>query len=93
MGKVGATIGTLAFEPMVESVGLQGPFLLESCVAIVAGVIAYFCVPDINPDSLEQEDRDFKAYLEDNGFDTAQFMGDPKVVPEDIPEDARDANK
>jgi hypothetical protein len=41
----------------------------------------------VKPESLELEDIDFKAYLEENGFDTAQFMGDQIVVPIDGPKD------
>ncbi|KAJ2957114.1 hypothetical protein NQZ79_g7128 [Umbelopsis isabellina] len=80
IGKVGATIGTLVFEPMIDKVGTQGPFLLESGIAILAGIIAFFFIPNVQPDSLEQEDRDFKAYLEEHGYDTT-LMGDPVVVP------------
>jgi hypothetical protein len=87
IGKVGATVGTLAFEPLITRVGQQGPFLLESGVAILAGIIAFFCIPNIGPDSLEKEDQEFKAYLEENGFDTAQFMGDSAVVAVDGPMD------
>jgi hypothetical protein len=87
VGKVGATVGTLAFQPMVERVGEQGPFLLGSSIAILAGIIAFFCIPNIGPDSLEQEDIDFKQYLEENGFDTSQFMGDQVVAPVDSPLD------
>jgi hypothetical protein len=87
VGKVGATVGTLAFQPLIERAGQQGPFLLGSGIAILAGVVAFFCIPNIGPDSLEQEDRDFKLYLEENGFDTAQFMGDQMDVPVEGPLD------
>jgi hypothetical protein len=87
IGKVGATVGTLAFEPLIARVGTQGPFLLQSGIAILAGIVAYICIPHVKPESLELEDIDFKAYLEENGFDTAQFMGDPIVVPIDGPKD------
>ncbi|KAI8579653.1 hypothetical protein K450DRAFT_240832 [Umbelopsis ramanniana AG] len=80
VGKVGATVGTLAFQPLIERAGNQGPFLLGSGIAILAGIIAFFCIPNIGPDSLEQEDIDFKKYLEENGFDTAQFMGEQVPV-------------
>lgn len=72
---------------MIASIGAQGPFLLQSGVAILAGIVAYFCIPNVEPDSLEQEDCDFKAYLEEHGFDTAQFMGEQIVVPKDGLED------
>lgn len=61
---------------MISKVGIQGPFLLQSGIAILAGIVAFFFIPNIQPDSLEQEDRDFKAYLEQHGYDTS-LMGDP----------------
>ncbi|KAI9250048.1 major facilitator superfamily domain-containing protein [Sporodiniella umbellata] len=74
VGKVGATVGTLAFVPMQEAMGgYRGPFLVGSGIAIVTGVLAWFCVPDIGPEGLVQEDADFKEYLEQNGYDTSQL--------------------
>ncbi|KAL1923138.1 uncharacterized protein VTP21DRAFT_9514 [Calcarisporiella thermophila] len=76
IGKIGATVGTAAFSPMVSAVGERGSFLFSSSLAILAGIVAYFCVPNIQPESLEREDEDFRLYLEKNGFNTALFMGE-----------------
>ncbi|KAI8335404.1 major facilitator superfamily domain-containing protein [Chlamydoabsidia padenii] len=73
-GKVGATVGTVAFGPMQENLGLRAPFLVGSGIAIVTGVFAWFAFQDIGPDGLEEENAAFKQYLRDNGYDTS-LMG------------------
>ncbi|PHZ08423.1 MFS general substrate transporter [Rhizopus microsporus ATCC 52813] len=74
IGKVGATVGTLAFVPMQEAMGgYRGPFLVGSGIAIVAGILAWFVVPDIGPDGLVQEDADFREYLMQHGYDVSQL--------------------
>ncbi|KAG0169134.1 Plasma membrane permease, mediates uptake of glycerophosphoinositol and glycerophosphocholine [Apophysomyces sp. BC1034] len=73
-GKVGATVGTLAFIPMQQSMGgVRGPFLVGSGIAIVAGIIAWFFLPDIGPEGLVEEDEAFRVYLADNGYDVSQM--------------------
>lgn len=74
VGKVGATVGTLAFVPMQEAMGgYRGPFLVGSGIAIAASIIAWFFLPEVGPDGLVQEDADFRAYLEKNGYDVTQL--------------------
>ncbi|KAG0163967.1 hypothetical protein DFQ28_011009 [Apophysomyces sp. BC1034] len=74
IGKVGATVGTLAFKPMQNAMGgVRGPFLVGSGIAIVAAAIAWFFLPDVGPEGLVQEDIDFKQYLADNGYDVSQM--------------------
>lgn len=69
-GKVGATVGTLAFVPMQEAMGgYRGPFLVGSGIAIFASIIAWFFVPEIGPQGLVEEDLAFREYLEQNGYD------------------------
>ncbi|CAO3628423.1 unnamed protein product [Cunninghamella blakesleeana] len=69
IGKVGATVGTVAFAPMKENLGVRGPFLVGSGIAIVTAFIAWFTIKDVI--SLEDEDAAFKAYLESEGYDTS----------------------
>ncbi|KAG1446085.1 hypothetical protein G6F56_009691 [Rhizopus delemar] len=74
VGKVGATVGTLAFVPMQEAMGgYRGPFLVGSGIAIAAGILAWFFVPDIGPDGLVKEDAEFREYLIENGYDVSQL--------------------
>ncbi|KAI9490886.1 major facilitator superfamily domain-containing protein [Zychaea mexicana] len=79
MGKVGATVGTLAFKPMQEAMGIRGPFLIGSAICFVASVAAFFLLPEVGPDFLAEQDIDFKAYLADKGYDTTQLgLNKPK---------------
>jgi MFS family permease len=74
IGKVGATVGTLAFVPMQEAMGgYRGPVLVGSGIAIVASIIAWFFLPEVGPDGMVQEDADFRQYLIDNGYDVSQL--------------------
>lgn len=73
MGKVGATVGTLAFQPMQDSMGVRGPFLVGSAITLVAAAVAFWCLPDGGPDFLNQQDEEFKKYLADNGYDISQL--------------------
>jgi MFS family permease len=80
VGKVGATVGTLAFAPMVTAMGgYRGPFLVGSGIAIAASVIAWFFLPEIGPDGLVEEDAAFRQYLMDNGYDVSQLGIDNPV--------------
>ncbi|KAI9301667.1 major facilitator superfamily domain-containing protein [Cunninghamella echinulata] len=71
IGKVGATVGTVAFAPMKEQLGVRGPFLVGSGIAIFTAVMAWFTIKDVI--SLEDEDEDFRAYLESKGYDTSSM--------------------
>lgn len=74
IGKVGATVGTLAFVPMQDAMGgYRGPFLVGSGIAILAAIIAWFLLPEIGPDGLVEEDAAFRLYLEENGYDVTQL--------------------
>ncbi|KAI7874902.1 MFS general substrate transporter [Lichtheimia hyalospora FSU 10163] len=82
MGKVGATIGTLAFQPMQDSMGVRGPFLVGSGITLAAAVVAFWCLPDGGPDFLNQQDEEFKKYLADNGYDISQLGLTPQKTYE-----------
>lgn len=74
VGKVGATVGTLAFVPMQEAMGgYRGPFLVGSGIAIGASLIAWFFLPEIGPDGMVEEDAAFRQYLIDNDYDVKQL--------------------
>ena len=78
MGKVGATVGTLAFKPMQEAMGIRGPFLVGSAISLVASVVAFFFLPEVGPDFLVQQDIDFKNYLAEQGYDITRLGLDDK---------------
>lgn len=79
MGKVGAIVGTLAFKPMQEAMGVQGPFLVSSGIAIAASLVAFFFIPDVGPDYLAEQDAKFKDYLAENGYDISQLGLNPSA--------------
>jgi len=81
IGKVGAFVGTWVFPPMIKAFGgantdkgNTGPFWVGSGLAIFSAIIIFFFVRPLSADSMAQEDREFRAYLEANGFDTS-LMG------------------
>ncbi|KAI8063840.1 major facilitator superfamily domain-containing protein [Gongronella butleri] len=71
-GKLGAVVGSLTYVPMQEAMGgARGPFLFCSALALAMAVFSYFSVADINPDTMENEDRAFREYLMANGYDVS----------------------
>jgi len=80
IGKIGAFVGVWAFPPMIEafggpdsSRGNTGPFWVGSGLAILSALITFFFVTPLTTDGMEKEDREFREYLEANGYDTAQM--------------------
>lgn len=53
--------------------GGQDPFFVGSALAIFSGIIAIFFLPNIGQDDINEQDREFRAYLEENGYDTSQM--------------------
>lgn len=53
--------------------------LIGSAIAFCGAACVYFLVPD-RKFTLEEEDEAFKAYLEENGWDTEGMMGLEKKV-------------
>lgn len=46
---------------------------IASCLALFSAAIVWFFVPDIGPDYMQKEDIAFRAYLEENGWDTSEM--------------------
>ncbi len=53
--------------------GNTGPFWIGSGLAILSAIITFFFIRPLSADSMTKEDADFRAYLEENGFDTSQM--------------------
>lgn len=76
MGKIGAFAGTYAFTT-IEADGHtatemgQYPFWVASSLALVSAALALFCLPHIGQDTIDFEDKRFRAYLEEHGYDTS----------------------
>ena len=80
-GKIGAFVGTYVF-PIIQNNapggadgtrGGQDPFFVSSSLCIFSGLIAFFFLPHIGQDTITTEDIKFRAYLEENGWDTRQM--------------------
>jgi MFS family permease len=77
-GKVGAFVGSYVF-PIIENNAPnatrsgQDPFFVGSALAIFSGLLAIFCLPKIDQDTIEYEDTRFRAYLAENGYDTTKM--------------------
>jgi len=83
IGKVGAFVGTWAFPPIIDDFGGSatdrgntGPFWIGSGLAILSALITFAFIRPLTTDGMEVEDREFREYLEANGYDTTA-MGLP----------------
>ena len=80
MGKIGAFVGTYLF-PLLQAraggedtvPGGQAPVFLSSGLCIISAILAFFCLPVINQDTITSEDVRFREYLEAHGWDTRQM--------------------
>ncbi|KAI5477730.1 Major facilitator superfamily domain, general substrate transporter [Pseudohyphozyma bogoriensis] len=77
VGKAGAAIGTQVFTPIQNSFsntekGQQAVFLIGAGFGIAGALVTWFFVPEMSRE-LGGEDAAFKAYLEDNGWDTSSW--------------------
>ncbi|KAK3059635.1 hypothetical protein LTS18_010382, partial [Coniosporium uncinatum] len=77
-GKVGAFVGTQVF-PIIQDNAPnairagQDPFFAGSALAIFSGVVAWFCLPDITQETIEEEDLRFREYLAKNRYDVSKM--------------------
>ncbi|GMF07843.1 unnamed protein product [Ambrosiozyma monospora] len=89
-GKIGAFCGTYAFPSFQANysgdLGMQVPFYLASSLAILAGLLALFCLPPVDQEAVQREDVLFLQYLVDNGFDISQ-LGDGSLGHANAPPD------
>ncbi|OAQ99226.1 hypothetical protein LLEC1_01879 [Akanthomyces lecanii] len=78
IGKIGAFVGTYAF-PAIEKAGgsktqsAQYPFWVASSLALLSAAVAFFCLPNVGQDTIAEEDRKFREYLESKGWDVSQL--------------------
>lgn len=79
IGKVGAFVGTLVFPYIIaaggdsEALSAQYPFYVSSSLCIVSAIIVLVGLPHIGQDSIRFENDRFRAFLEQNGYDTRQL--------------------
>ena len=80
-GKIGAFVGTYLFPIIQDNApggatgtrGGQDPFFVSSSLCIFSAFLAFFFLPNIGQDTITAEDMKFRAYLEQNGWDTRQM--------------------
>ena len=79
IGKIGAFVGTWVF-PYIAAAGgddanasAQYPFYVSSCLCVLSAALVLFCLPHIGQDTIAVEDVRFRAFLEENGYDTRQL--------------------
>lgn len=86
-GKVGAFVGTYIFPVLIDAAGSdtvkqgQYPFWVSSSLCIFSAVVAFFGLPNVGQDMIEEEDERFKRYLEQHGYDTS-ILGTKKFHEE-----------
>jgi len=80
IGKVGAFVGTWAFPPMINAFGgasstrgNTGPFWVGSGLAILSALTTFFFIKPLTHNGMVAEDREFRKYLEANGYDTSKM--------------------
>jgi len=78
-GKIGAFSGSYALNAIQKNAGAnklkagQDPFWVASTLALFAAALAWFCLPTIGQDTIDEEDIKFRVYLEENGYDTSKM--------------------
>ncbi|GAB0132298.1 hypothetical protein EsDP_00000739 [Epichloe bromicola] len=90
IGKIGAFVGTFVF-PYIQAAGGEGtvesaqyPFWVASSLCIFSAAVAFFFIPNIDQDTIAEEDKRFRAFLESHGWDTNQLgleKGDAEIGP------------
>ncbi|CCG83474.1 Glycerophosphodiester transporter [Taphrina deformans PYCC 5710] len=72
------------FDPAdpTSATAYAGDFYVASALAIVAGIIAFFFVGDLDQECIQKEDVAFMQYLEASGYDMSQVGEHPGVATE-----------
>ncbi|KAH7025014.1 MFS phospholipid transporter Git1 [Microdochium trichocladiopsis] len=78
-GKVGAFVGTWAAGGSDAVKSAQYPFWVAASLCVLSVAIAFFFIPNIEQDTIAQEDLRFRAYLESKGWDTSLLGAGSKV--------------
>ncbi|KAI6043943.1 major facilitator superfamily domain-containing protein [Pisolithus marmoratus] len=69
IGKVGAFIGMWAFGGLKTAKGITGPFWTCGGLAVLSALVTTFLVKSLTHDGAKFQDKAFRQYLEENGFD------------------------
>ena len=87
IGKIGAFVGTWVFPAIQkhyaydDQLALQVPFYVSAALCLFSAGLTFFFCPPVGQDAINREDRDFVAYLKENGFDI-NLLGETGHVSE-----------
>lgn len=80
IGKIGAFVGDQVLAILYDRYkdtdmvkAGQYPFFVSSSLCILSAFIALFLLPHIGQDTIDEEDRKFRAYLAEHGYDISQM--------------------
>lgn len=79
IGKLGAFVGTYVFPHIIaaagdsETLSAQYPFWVSSSLCVFSALLVLAFVPQVGQDTIQYEDKRFREYLEQNGYDTRQL--------------------
>ncbi|KAF7327429.1 MFS Git1p-related glycerophosphoinositol [Mycena kentingensis (nom. inval.)] len=102
VGKIGAFVRFPSFPPLITAFekrganqGETGPFWVGSGLAVFSAIVAYFFIAPLSHDGMAKEDAEFRAYLEEHGFDTSQmgFEDEVETNADSIPEEMDEKEK
>ncbi|KAI4744322.1 MFS phospholipid transporter Git1 [Aureobasidium sp. EXF-12298] len=80
IGKIGAFVGDQVLAILYDRYkdtdivkAGQYPFFVSSALCILSAFIAFFLLPHIGQDTIDEEDQKFRAYLAEHGYDISQM--------------------
>lgn len=80
IGKIGAFVGDQVLAILYDRYkdtdivkAGQYPFFVSSALCILSAFIAFFLLPNIGQDTIDEEDQKFRAYLAEHGYDISQM--------------------
>jgi MFS family permease len=73
-GKAGAAVGTQAFLPIENNLGVRWTFIIAAIIGLCGIIVTWIFVPNLTGDDLAIEDEKFRAYLVRKGW--KGMMGD-----------------
>ncbi|KIV98135.1 hypothetical protein PV10_01815 [Exophiala mesophila] len=68
MGKAGAAVGTQAFLPIENNLGVRWTFIIAAIVGVIGIIVTWVFVPSLTGDDLAIEDERFRSYLVRHGW-------------------------
>lgn len=74
-----AFVGTYIYTPLQDrfpeesNLHFSAPFYVGSGLAVLAVILVFFFIPEVQTDGIEKMDREFFAYLAENGYDMSNI--------------------